>query len=136
MVNKLSGGTMNGSGSGLEARLDELTERVAQLEAAASLTWSAGGRGAHERVPGAGAEPERVRMARPRPFAAAPAVGERSRRLWPGLHGQSTGDARRPSRSLPERLGLDQQGGLEDLLGGRVLAWVGGAAVLLGLALL
>ncbi len=41
---------------------------------------------------------------------------------------------RRPS--LPDRLGIGEQGGLEDLLGGRVLAWVGGIAVLLGLALL
>src|SRR5215212_5230991 len=36
----------------------------------------------------------------------------------------------RPRRSAPRRLELD------DLLGGRVLAWVGGVAVLVGVALL
>jgi uncharacterized membrane protein len=41
-----------------------------------------------------------------------------------------------PSPSLRERFGLGADDPLEDLFGGRVLAWVGGAAVFLGLVFL
>lgn len=100
---------MKDSGSGeLEDRLDDLSRRVAQLEAATSLMWSTGGRETKLRVRAASAA-ERMTVARPLPPTQPP---------------------------LRERLGLGDQGGLEDLLGGRVLAWVGGVAVLLGLALL
>ena len=93
---------MDGSGSAIEERLDDLTRRVAELEAARPAPMSfppLGGRSLSRAVE------ERRAPAKPRP-------------------------------SLHERLGLGEQDGLEDLLGGRVLAWVGGLAVLLGLALL
>ena len=79
--------------SELEDRLDDLTSRVAQLEAAASLAWSAGGRGAGERVRtaapavgakrprGARAQAGRIPVAQRGRSIAAPSGSASARRL-------------------------------------------------------
>jgi uncharacterized membrane protein len=90
---------MGGSGSAIEERLDDLTRRIAQLEAKA------------DRAPRRARVVPGPRLPRPIPRPA-------------------------PLEQLRGRVASHHWGGFEDLLGGRVLAWVGGVAVLLGLALL
>ncbi len=117
---------MDGSGSAIEERLDDLTRRVALLEAERSA-----------QRPRMAPRPatERPRGAVPRSIAPRTTI-PRSAAFASAASRPAATPARTPRPSLHERLGLGEQGGLEDLLGGRVLAWVGGLAVLLGLALL
>jgi uncharacterized membrane protein len=98
----------------LERRLDDLTRRLEKLE---------GGEAARAavRARAAAAEPP----VKPRPVPP-PARTPRPERAEP----PRTSEVARPKPAAPDRQSL------EDLLAGRVLAWVGGVAVLLGIAFL
>lgn len=103
----------------LEEQVEELTARMAVLERAPARL---------QRDDGTSVAPPATSVrgwAEPRPTrtAAAPAPV------------QAPASAL-PSPSLRERFGVGAEDSLEDLLGGRVLAWVGGAAVFLGLVFL
>jgi uncharacterized membrane protein len=97
----------------LEWQVEDLGRRVALLERQASA--------------GRTAAPHTPRRPSPRAAAIRPA---------PAAARPAPAPAPDPLVRLRERLGLAPDDGLEDLLGGRVLAWVGGVAILLGLAFL
>ena len=102
----------------LEVEVEELAARVAVLE---------------RRTP----RPERVAV-RQEPSVAMPRVAPADRvyaDARPAADPQPR-PAPTPPPTLRERLGLAADDPLEDVLGGRVLAWVGGAAVFLGLLFL
>ncbi len=93
----------------LERRTDALTERVAWLEGTAAAAGP---------------------MTPPRPaYAVAPVAATPPRFQPPVAPGPRPAQ---PSSSRKSRQSID----LEDLLGGRVLAWVGGLAVIIGVAFL
>jgi uncharacterized membrane protein len=72
-------------------------------------------------------------LERPRGASAPPALGPVPERP-PGVDPRRS--KHRPKPPLAERFVLRDREAMEDLLGGRVLAWVGGLAVLLGIAFL
>jgi uncharacterized membrane protein len=94
----------------LEVQMRELHGRVRALEG--------GGRTAERTAP----EP----AAAPQPRPASPPVSSPPVPVWGTLS----------MTSVAERLGAPDRESMEDLLGGRVLAWVGGLAVLLGVIFL
>ncbi|MDQ4048095.1 MAG: DUF2339 domain-containing protein [Actinomycetota bacterium] len=117
----------------LELRMDVLAERLDGLEASVG-----------DRPPHRGDASERLRFEPPRP--AGPAVPVQAPRAehpvtkppavarWrPALPVSSRGSGKQRHPRLDDVLGGRS---VEDLLGGRVLAWVGGLAVLIGVALL
>jgi uncharacterized membrane protein len=102
-----------------DMRLDALEDRVRALE------------GRLERDPAPEAPAPRPVLAVSRPAAKAPAMP--ARRETPSLRPTFTAPSRteKPRRSTnPERQTF------EDLVGGRVLAWLGGGAIVLGIAFL
>jgi uncharacterized membrane protein len=116
----------------VERRAEELERRMLRVEAAALDG---------QRPAGRASEPERRSVAEPvalggqRPAAAEPERPRVAEPVW----------RKRPSVAEPERASTTERVrpdrparelDLEQLLGGRVLAWVGGVAVLAGLALL
>ena len=111
----------------LEERVDVLVERLDGMEAAVAA-----------RLPEGGAAPDRLRFEPPAQAAASPTPPAPAPEA-PGLPGSSPAAPvfPRPRRRRLPRLD-DVMGGrsVEDILGGSVLAWVGGLAVLIGVALL
>ncbi|HKG37778.1 MAG TPA: DUF2339 domain-containing protein [Conexibacter sp.] len=118
------GGTMVGQErlTRLEAELEALGERVALLERPVAAP-------PRVLVP----LPPKRELAPPRVFA--PRVQDQRPDV---VHAAKPAAAatRPPTPTLRERLGLAAEDPLEDLFGGRVLAWVGGLAVFLGLIFL
>ena len=121
----------------LELRMDALVGRLDGVEATV------------ERLPQSSGAPERLSFAPPQakgPAAPAPAPSARSSsaptpRMRPSAAAPrpaATAAPVPPARApqLPRFEELSGARSLEDLLGGRVLAWVGGLAVLIGLAFL
>jgi uncharacterized membrane protein len=129
--------------SALEARVGSLALRLDGVEGAAAARGgepdtAAGRGGVHGTV-----EAPPAGRASPARLEAAPAGIEGSSRAGRGsparleaalarFEGSSRGAAPAPGR----RVAIPHAGELEDLLGGRVLAWTGGATVLVGIVLL
>jgi uncharacterized membrane protein len=133
----------------LERQVEELTRRVASLERPAGRSELTGSLAARQRLaeervageqratlPASASPPARARAPQ------AERVAPRPERVAPRPEGQALDPpgwrrpAAEPGPPLRERLGLAGDDGLEDLLGGRILAWVGGVAVLLGIVFL
>lgn len=93
----------------VERRLEEVERRLARLESAA---------------PQAGPKPQPAALPRPRPTAAPGPAAPAAARPAPQPAAPPVAAAPSPRPAL------------EDLVGGRLLAWLGGAATLLGIAFL
>lgn len=114
----------------LELRMDIVVERLDEMEAAVARRplpiRGAGSRPAPE--PHVEQSARRAQAAAPeRPAAPSPAATASTPDLEP---------FRPPARPRPSLADLAGDRSLEDLLGGRVLAWMGGLAVLVGVAFL
>jgi uncharacterized membrane protein len=114
----------------LERHVEELGRRVASLEQPEAAARLAEGLPARQR-PADAAETRHSPAPSPATTPPAPPAAPSPRPARPQPR-----PAHKPAPTLRERLGLDSGDGLEDLLGGRILAWTGGVAVLLGIVFL
>lgn len=126
----------------LESTSAELARRIAAVEARGPSVPANEGSCARVQLAGALRRQKTIRRPAPRPrparpTQASPAVPAGSSTPPPLPRPVPPApEVTEPTRSVPRAAPADPPGrALEDLLGGRILAWVGGAAVLVGLVL-